>query len=392
MRKGTVWEQARCRAILTSVESERTCAGIESPSTQIITWEFLDQLPCSGYNDTDTSRIDGIGVVLFTSDSTGTPKGAILNHRALSTSLLDHGAYLGVDASSRMLLFASYAFDAQHWDTWTCLIYGGTVCIPNDSERTNDLQGFINRAQVSIGMLMPAALELLEPDALPPLKKLGVGGDAVTKSHLLPWKNSQTQVFEVYGPTECTVNSSLNTQLRAEDPSDIGKPVGGGLWITDPANANRLLPCGTEGELIITGNHIADGYLDDITKTEAAFVTPTWPDWVPGPRRAYRTGDLAVLDSAGTLRIRGRMDRQIKLNGLRIEQGELEHHLASCELHASLPIVEKVETTPGKHQLVSFFVPRGISATFCAILPPNEALAKVEDAVRERLSREVPAG
>jgi amino acid adenylation domain-containing protein len=390
-RKQTICEQARCLAILTSPESEHTCRDLESPPIQTITWEVLDKLPRIGNDNADDSNIDGIGVILFTSGSTGKPKGAILSHRAVSTSLQDHGAYLGVDQSSRMLSFASYAFDAHLWDTWTCLIYGGTVCIPNDSERTNDLQGFINRSQVSIGMLMPAALEYLEPDAMPSLKKLGVGGDAVTQSHLLPWKNSQTQVFEVYGPTECTVYSSLNTHLSAEDPSDIGKPVGGGLWIADSADVNRLLPCDVEGELVITGHHIAEGYLNDVAKTKAAFVTPTWPDWVPGSLRAYRTGDLAVLDSSGTLRIRGRMDRQIKLNGLRIERGELEHHIASCELHASLPIVEKVEATPGKPQLVCFFVPRGVSAPFCAILPPHEALAKIEDAVRKRLAREVPA-
>jgi amino acid adenylation domain-containing protein len=390
-RKKTVFEQARCRMVLTSAESEQTCMGLESPSTLAITWDFLERLSCSNDGSADASSIDGIGVVLFTSGSTGKPKGAVLSHRAISTSLMDHGAYLGLDSSSRMLSFASYAFDAHLWDTWTCLIYRGTVCIPNDSERTNDLQGYINRAQVSVGMLMSAALEYLEPDGMPFLKKLGVGGDAVTKSHLLPWADSKTQVFEAYGPTECSVFSSLNTQLSSEDPSDIGKPVGGRIWITDPENVDRLLPCGTEGELVITGHHIAEGYLHDIEKTEAAFVTPAWPDWVPGPRRAYRTGDLAVLDTSGTLRIRGRMDRQIKLNGLRIERGELEHHIASCDLHASLPTVEKVELATGKHQLVCFFVPSGISAPFCAILPPNEALAKIEDTVRERLSREVPA-
>lgn len=391
-RKKTIFEQARCQTVLTSADSEQTCVGLESPSTLTITWAFLERLPCFDDDAADASSLDGIGVILFTSGSTGKPKGAILSHRAISTSLLDHGAYLGVDASSRMLSFASYAFDAHLWDTWTCLMYGGTVCISNDIERTNDLQGYINRAQVNIGMLMPAALEYLEPDAMPSLKKLGVGGDAVTKSHLIPWENSNTQVFEVYGPTECTVFSSLNTQLSSEDPSDIGKPVGGGLWITDPADVNRLLPCGAEGELVITGHHMANGYLDDVAKTEAAFVTPVWPDWVPGPRRAYRTGDLAVLDSSGTVRIRGRMDRQIKVHGLRIERGELEHHIASCELHASLPIVEKAEVTPGKHQLVCFFVPHGISAPFCAVLHPNELLAEIEDTIRERLAREVPAG
>jgi amino acid adenylation domain-containing protein len=391
-RKSTVYEQARCQAILSSSKPERICEALDPALDMAITWEFLQKLPSPDDEITDASNIDSRCVVLFTSGSTGKPKGVLLKHRAVSTSLKDHGAYVGVDSSSRMLSFASYAFDAHLWDTWTCLIYGGTVCIPNDSERMNDLQGFINRARVNVRLLMPAALQYLEPDAMPHFKTLGVGGEAVTKSHLGPWEASSTNIVEMYGPTECCVYSSVNMQLSPDDPSDIGKPVGGAIWITDPTDVNRLMPCGTEGELVITGHHLADGYLDDVAKTEASFVTPTWPDWVPGNRRAYRTGDLAVLDSAGTLRIRGRMDRQIKISGLRIERAEPEHHIASCEKYASLPVVEKVEIAPGNHRLVCFLVPNGLSAPFCAVLPPNEDLATIEVAIREHLAREVPAG
>jgi amino acid adenylation domain-containing protein len=391
-RISTVYEQARCQAILSSSKSEQICEALDPALYMAITWEFLQKLPSPDDEILDASNIDGRCVVLFTSGSTGKPKGVLLKHSAVSTSLQDHGAYIGINSSSRMLSFASYAFDAHLWDTWTCLIYGGTVCIPNESERMNDLQGFINRARVNVGLLMPAALQYLEPDAMPYFKTLGVGGEAVTKSHLGPWEASSTKVVEMYGPTECCVYSSVNMQLSPDDPSDIGKPVGGAIWITDPTDVNRLLPCGTEGELVITGHHLADGYLDDAAKTEASFVTPTWPDWVPGYRRAYRTGDLAVLDSAGTLRIRGRMDRQIKMSGLRIERAELEHHIASCEKYAGLPVVEKVEMAPGNHRLVCFLVPSGLSAPFCAVLPPNEELTTIEVAIREHLAREVPAG
>jgi amino acid adenylation domain-containing protein len=391
-RRKTVYEIAGCRAILSSSKSEQDCEVSDPALDMAVTWEFLQDLPSPDDGISDASNIDGRCVVLFTSGSTGKPKGVLLKHRAVSTSLQDHGAYIGVDSSSHMLSFASYAFDAHLWDTWTCLIFGGTVCIPTDSERMNDLQGFINRARVTVGLLMPAALQYLEPDAMPHFKTLGVGGEAITKSHLGPWIASSTKVVEMYGPTECCVYSSVNMQLSPDDPSDIGKPVGGCLWITDPADVNRLMPCGSEGELVITGEHLADGYLGDVTKTEASFVTPTWPDWVPGHRRAYRTGDLAVLDSAGTLRIRGRMDRQIKISGLRIERAELEHHITSCGMHASSPVVEKVETTPGNYRLVCFLVPNGINAPFCAILPSNDELTKIELAIWEHLAREVPAG
>jgi amino acid adenylation domain-containing protein len=391
-RQRTMCEQARCQAILTTPEHEQICETLGPASGLTITWDFLQGLPSPDDGTSDASNIDGRCVVLFTSGSTGKPKGVLLKHRAVSTSLQDHGAYIGVDSSSHMLSFASYAFDAHLWDTWTCLIFGGTVCIPSDSERMNDLQGFINRARVTVGLLMPAALQYLEPDAMPHFKTLGVGGEAITKSHLSPWEASSTKVVEMYGPTECCVYSSVNMQLKPDDPSDIGRPVGGGIWIADPANVNRLLPCGTEGELIIAGEHLADGYLDDAAMTEASFLSPAWPDWVPEYRRAYRTGDLAVLDSNGTLRISGRMDGQIKISGLRIERAELEHHIASCGIHARLPVVEKIEISPGNYRLVCFLVPDGVNAPFCAILVPNEELARIEVAICEHLAREVPVG
>ena len=222
-RKRTVYEQARCQAILSSSHSEQICDA--GDPDMVVTWEFLQELPSPDDETSDASNINGRCVVLFTSGSTGKPKGVVLKHRAVSTSLQDHGAYIGVDSYSRMLSFASYAFDAHLWDTWTCLIYGGTVCIPTDSERMNDLQGFINRARVNIGLLMPAALQYLEPHAMPHFKTLGVGGEAVTKSHLGPWQASSTKVVEMYGPTECCVYSSVNMQLSPDDPSDIGRPV-----------------------------------------------------------------------------------------------------------------------------------------------------------------------
>lgn len=91
--------------------------------------------------------------------------------------------------------------------------------------------------------------------------------------NLIPWENSNTQVFEVYSPTECTVFSSLDTQLSSEDPSDIGKPVGGGLWITDSRKCQLTATMRNRGR-IITDHRMANGYLDDVAKTMAAFVTP----------------------------------------------------------------------------------------------------------------------
>jgi amino acid adenylation domain-containing protein len=383
-------EQVGCAAILTSQECKQAGSGVHAAPPQVITFDMIYALPSAGAVE-DTSRLEGPCVVLFTSGSTGTPKGVLLTHKAVATSLSDHGQRIGISTSSRMLSFASYAFDAHLWDTWTCLIHGGTVCIPNETERMDDLQGFIARTNINIALLVPAVLESLEPTGLGTLQTLIVGGEAVTMHQLSRWEGTGIRLVNAYGPTECSVMSTLNLNLKASDPTDLGQPVGGQCWIVDPDDHNILLPCGAEGELVVTGEHLAEGYTGDDEKTTAAFVFPQWPSWAPQGQRVYKTGDLAVFNAQGTLRIRGRKDRQIKLHGLRIERTELEHLIAACELHNSVPVVEKVSGAWGD-RLVCFLVPRGIQAPFFALLVHAQELDVLEGTIRSRLRETVPSG
>jgi amino acid adenylation domain-containing protein len=383
-------KQAGCSAILTSRECKKATTGVDGAPPQVITFDMIYALPSADAVE-DASQLEGSCVVLFTSGSTGTPKGVLLSHKAVATSLSDHGSRIGVSTASRMLSFASFAFDAHLWDTWTCLIHGGTVCIPNEKDRMDDLQGFMTRLKIDVALLVPAALEALEPNGLSNLQTLIVGGEAVTTHQLGRWAGTGIRVVNAYGPTECSVMSTLNLDLKASDPTDLGQPVGGQCWIVDPDDHNILLPCGTEGELVVTGEHLAQRYIADDVKTAAAFVYPQWPSWAPQGQRAYRTGDLAILDAQGILRIRGRKDRQIKLHGLRIERTELEHLIASCELHDSVPVVEKVSGAWGD-RLVCFMVPRGIQAPFFALLVHAQELDLLEATVRSRLRESVPSG
>ena len=385
-------DQAGCLTILTARECEQAVAGVgvDGASPQVITFDMIYALPSADAVE-DTSELESPCVVLFTSGSTGTPKGVLLSHKAVATSLSDHGSRIGVSTASRMLSFASYAFDAHLWDTWTCLIHGGAVCIPNETERMDDLQGFMIRTSINVALLVPAALESLEPAGLSTLQTLIVGGEAVTTHQLARWADTGIRVVNAYGPTECSVMSTLNLDLKASDPTDLGQPVGGQCWIVDPDNHNTLLPCGAEGELVVTGEHLAQLYIGNDEKTTAAFVYPQWPSWAPQGQRAYRTGDLAILDAHGTLRIRGRKDRQIKLHGLRIERTELEHLIAACELHDSVPVVEKVSGAWGE-RLVCFMVPRGIRAPFFALLVHAQELDLLEATIRSRLRETLPSG
>ncbi|GAB7327405.1 hypothetical protein MBLNU13_g11268t1 [Cladosporium sp. NU13] len=384
-------ERAGCVAILTSQDCGQTVAGFDGMPAQVITFDMIYALPSAGGTVKDASQLEGPCVVLFTSGSTGTPKGVLLSHKAVATSLSDHGRRIGLSTASRMLSFASFAFDAHLWDTWTCLIHGGTVCVPNEKDRMDDLQGFMTKSSINIALLMPAALEVLEPAKLSTLQTLIVGGEAVTTHQLARWVDTGVRAVNAYGPTECSVMSTLNLDLKASDPTDLGQPVGGQCWIVDPDDHNSLLPCDAEGELVLTGEHLAQGYIGDDEKTASAFVYPQWPPWAPQRQRAYRTGDLAIFDSHGTLRIRGRKDRQIKLYGLRIERTELEHLIAACELHDSVPVVEKVSGAWGD-RLVCFMVPRGMQAAFFAVLAQTPGLEALEAKIRSRLQETVPSG
>lgn len=384
-------EQAGCLSVMTSKECEQVAAVVDGSSAQVITFDMIHGLPTADATVKDTSELDGPCVILFTSGSTGTPKGVLLGHKAVATSLSDHGQRLGLSTTLRMLSFASYAFDAHLWDTWTCLIHGGTVCIPNEKERMDDLQGFMIRSRITVALLMPAALEFFEPTGLSALQTLIAAGEATTSHQLARWADTGIRVANGYGPTECSVMSTLNLDLTASDPTDLGQPVGGQCWIVDPTDHDTLLPCDTEGELVITGEHLAQHYIADNERTTASFVYPQWPLWAPQGQRAYRTGDLAVLDSHGILRIRGRKDRQIKLYGLRIERTELEHLIAACELHNSVPVVEKVSGAWGD-RLVCFMVPRGMQAAFFAVLSHVRELDGLEAKIRSRLQETVPSG
>ncbi|KAF2231590.1 acetyl-CoA synthetase-like protein, partial [Viridothelium virens] len=276
---------------------------------------------------------------IFTSGSTGSPKGCLLQHRNFSSAVSHQRDVLQLDRSSRMYDFSSYAFDAAHWSALHVLCAGGTLCIPSEEERKNNLTDSIRRFRTTSIFLTPATARLIDPTRIPTLQSVYLGGEEVKTDDLAPWVSS-ANVAVVYGPTECSamatywsVPSTLPRQLS------IGTGVGVLTWVIDPLSNTRLCPIGTIGELCLEGPLVGAGYLHDEEKTESAFLeNPTWlmegsPDGaLPGRGgRVYRTGDLVKYNPAdGTLLFLGRKDRQTKLRGQRVELSEVEHHVQQC--------------------------------------------------------------
>nr|RBQ92261.1 hypothetical protein FVER53263_11762 [Fusarium verticillioides] len=272
--------------------------------------------------------------IIFTSGTTGKPKGTIIDHSAFCTGAYAHGSAMGITESSRVLQFASYTFDASIMEILTTLIHGGTVCIPSSDERLHDLSGAINRMNVNWALLTPSVAQLLQPSIVPGLETLVLGGEAMSSAHISSWAPS-VRLMNAYGPSETAVVAAVNPSVTLDSsPSNIGHAVGGMCWVTDADNHDRLMPIGAVGELVIEGPILAQGYLNDPERTARSFVTnPRWcqrfPAAVSGAeRRFYKTGDLVKLTEDG-IEFHGRKDDQVKVNGQRIELSEIEHHLSA---------------------------------------------------------------
>ncbi|KAF4996187.1 hypothetical protein FGRMN_4635 [Fusarium graminum] len=271
--------------------------------------------------------------VIFTSGTTGKPKGTIVSHSSFCTSAVAHGSRLGMTDTSRVLQFASYTFDASILEVLTTLIHRGTVCIPSDEERMNDISGAINRLNVNWALLTPSVAQLIRPSLVPGLRTLVLGGEAMSSSHISSWSSS-VQLMNAYGPSETSVVATANPVVTlASGPSNIGRAVGGLCWVVDVANPDRLMPIGAVGELVVEGPILAQGYLKNPEKTTESFVMNLgWVGQFPSAfasasRRFYKTGDLVKLNDDGTIQFEGRKDNQVKINGQRLELAEIEHHL-----------------------------------------------------------------
>ncbi|KAL7787093.1 hypothetical protein V8C37DRAFT_390989 [Trichoderma ceciliae] len=273
--------------------------------------------------------------IIFTSGSTGKPKGVIITHGNYTSGAIPRAEAVGYKPTSRCFDFPSYAFDVSI-DCMLCtLATGGQICVPSEEARMNNLSGAIRQSGANMVHMTPSVARVLDPDIIPSLDVLGLGGEAVSASDAAAWSR-HTSLIIAYGPSECTVGCTINNTVTIS--TGIGKGVGGVTWIVDPHDHNILVPVGAVGELIIEGPVVGIGYLDEPEKTAQVFIED--PAWLisgcnafPGrPGRLYKTGDLVRYESngSGSIEFVGRKDQQVKLRGQRVELAEVEHHLRAC--------------------------------------------------------------
>lgn len=365
-RQSYIVDQCSANLILASEEQTRSISIALHTSKMVICVD--ERLFMRGLGADASSLLNGhtvpinnsVAYVLFTSGSTGAPKGVVVSHSAITRSMVRHAEHFGHASRDglRCLQYCNYTFDVSIMDIFPALSFGGCVCIPSEADRLGDISSFINRSRANLAMLTPTIANILNPVEVPSLCTLIVGGEPMTESVRDKWTNPvnvpERVLYNVYGPTEASVNVATLRMTSTSNPSNVGLPVlGSQLWIAEPDDSDRLAPLGCVGELIITGPCLADGYLHAAAQTAKAFIEA--PSWLPTRfiSRAYRTGDLARFTGNGEVEIIGRIDAQVKLHGIRIELGEIEQ--VACRLDYVKNAVAIVSNKRGRDELFLFY-------------------------------------
>jgi len=327
-------------------------------------------------------RPANLAYVSFTSGSTGTPKGAAIPHAAVSR-LVRGPDWLDVREDDVFLHLSPVAFDASTLELWAPLANGARLeVLPPGPIDLDALAEFCVARRVSVMWLTAGLfhqLASLRPDAFATLRHLLAGGDVVSPGHVAQVLERHPGLLFTngYGPTEnTTFTACWSTRTRPEGPAlPVGRPVSGTQALVLDA-ALQPVPVGVPGELYAGGDGLARGYLGRPAATAERFVPNPFG---PAGSRLYRTGDLAAWRADGVLDFLGRADRQIKVQGFRVEPGEVEAELlADPEVHDAV-VVAQVDGSRGK-RLVAYVV-----ADDPADAGPSARAAQLRERLREAL-------
>jgi amino acid adenylation domain-containing protein len=301
--------------------------------------------------------------VVYTSGSTGAPKGVVVTHRTAGNLIRWHLARYGTEAGDRVSQTASLAFDAAAWEIWPALLSGARLdIVPDDVLRDPPrlVRHFTENGTTAAFVPTPLAEHLIrEPlGERTRLRHLLTGGDVFRPR---PTDAPGVPVANHYGPTEATVVATATEPLGPPwTDNSIGLPISGTTChVVD--RCLRLVPRGVVGELFLGGSGVARGYLGRSRLTASRFLPDPFGT-EPGAR-LYRTGDLVRRRPDGTLAFVGRVDRQVKVSGHRIEPAEIEAELLR---HPAVAQVAVELTDRGV--LAAYVVPGGA--------PPDDALLR----------------
>ncbi|NNE45366.1 MAG: amino acid adenylation domain-containing protein [Rhodothermales bacterium] len=358
-------EDCRARLIIESSGSDRQ---IDNRSlTRIIVEEIQDD--AERYVDPNTAPSDR-AYILYTSGSTGQPKGVEVTHENLSSSTAARADYYQ-DSPKSFLLLSSYVFDSSVAGIFSTLCSGGKLVVPQPrlEQNVEALARLIQAETITHTLCLPSLYRLIlkfaDPSFLASLKTVIVAGEpcppSVIRHHftVLP----DAKLYNEYGPTEATVWATVEQFEDANADVSIGRPIRG-MSVYVCSDDLRPVPIGVAGEILLGGPGIAKGYVNRPEHATRSFVSCVE---TAGGSPLYRTGDIGRIRPDGRLEYLGRIDGQLKIRGYRIEPEEIENVIVGHKLVREVAVVAvnhsvteqrfAGHTDRTAHQLVAFLAP-----------------------------------
>ena len=307
------------------------------------TFTQTDYLSCPDNPPDYVNTSSDPAYILFTSGSTGAPKGVIITHASVSHFLRWATRYFGIEASDKISAHTPLHFDLSVFDIFGTFDRGAELhLVPHEFNLLpNKLADFMRRSELTQWFSVPSVLnymakfDVVKPQDFPALKRILWCGEVLPTPVLIYWMKRLPHVTftNLYGPTETTVASSYYTVPACPEDEKAAIPIGracDGEELLVLGERLQPVAAGTVGDLYIRGVGLSPGYWNELEKTKAVFLpNPHSPD---PTERLYKTGDLARIGEDGLIYFHGRSDFQIKSRGYRIELGEIETalHALNC--------------------------------------------------------------
>ncbi|TWX64577.1 amino acid adenylation domain-containing protein [Colwellia demingiae] len=340
--------------------SSSTSTPIPSSTLTSNTRSLSDQL-----NDAELKlkTANHFAYILFTSGSTGVPKGIAVSHKNIVSHLGRLDELLRLKATDKVSQFFELSFDLSVHDMFSCWSKGAALyVIP--SERLMCPLAFIKQHELTVFSGVASILSfmdrlsLLKPQQLPHLRVSCFGGEKLLTNQALKWQQCahNSRVINIYGPTECTITATYyelsDNQTIKSASVPIGKALPGlsTILVTDK---QKITSTNTLAELYLAGDQLVEGYFQDAEKTQQAFITLI-TDVGKTPVRYYRTGDIVYYDEQQNIVFHGRNDHQFKTSGHRVEAAEIEDAIVNFSNDITWCVVSAQTEIAGNTRIMAF--------------------------------------
>ena len=294
--------------------------------------EVVENPELHSYSDSNLGEIgqnaDDLCQILFTSGSTGVPKGVMIEHRAVTHNVMALVRRFNLSKETRTLQFAAPTFDVFNLDLFMTFACGGCVVMAAPSAIMEDITNFIHKAGITYTQMTPTVIRFIDPANVPTLAMLVSSGESLPASLANKWRD-RVRLFNAYGPTETIVCTVQELSGNDVDSACIGEALNG-LEVCILADGSlEMVPDGEIGEICVAGPQLFKGY----RSIESALESR---ECIRQGLRYYRTGDFGQVENHSkgirTIRYLGRRDAQIKVHGIRIDLGDIEESILSCRM------------------------------------------------------------